>query len=87
MNVIDTNTYLSQCSKNKTNMTLGNVGNVIKDRVPKEEIKLIKFPLKQSHMSVNLSDRAFEEVGDMIADNIDTGHAEISTGENCHLVN
>lgn len=82
INALDKNTYVSQCSKNKTNITFDNVGKVIKDRIPKEEIKVIRFPLKQSHMSLNLSDQAFEEVGDMVADNIDTGHAEISTGKN-----
>lgn len=78
---IDASTNLAQCSKNKSNITF-DVGKVIKDRVPKEEIKVLRFPLKQSHLSLNLSDQAYEEVGDSLADNIDTGHAEISTGNN-----
>ncbi|CAH1118875.1 unnamed protein product [Phaedon cochleariae] len=58
-----------------------NVGEIIKDRVPQEEIKLIKVPFKQSHEALNLSDNAFETMGDSVGDNLDTGHAEISTGE------
>lgn len=76
---MDTNSNLERCLKNRTNVTL-DVGKVIKDRIPKEEIKVIRFPLRQSHLSLNLSDEAFEKMGDSIADNIDTGHAEISTG-------
>lgn len=68
------------CVKNMKNITL-DVGKVIKDRVPKDEIKLIQFPLKQSHLSLNLSDEAFEKMGDSVADTIDTGNAEMSVGK------
>lgn len=80
ISAIDTDNDLEHCLKNKTNVTL-DVGKVIKDRIPADEIKLIRFPLKQSHLSLNISDEAFEKMGDSLADNIDTANAEISTGE------
>lgn len=70
---------VGSCEKNKTNITL-KVGTSIVDIIPAEEIKLIRFPLKQSLLSQNLSDEAFKEMGDAVADNIDTAHGEILTG-------
>ena len=58
-----------------------NVGQIVKDRIPPEEIKVIEVPLKQSHLSLNLSDTAFETMGDQAGDSIDTSAAKIATGE------
>lgn len=80
LSAIDKGSNVDHCLEKKPNVSL-EVGKVIKDKVPKEEIKLIRFPLKQSHLSLNLSDEAFQKMGDTVADNIDTGHAEISTGK------
>lgn len=85
ISVMDKNPSLDKCMKPKSNITF-NVGKVIRDRVSKEEIKLLKFPLKQSHLSLNLSDEAFEKMGDSLSDNIDTGHAQISTGNEKFII-
>ncbi|XP_068910126.1 A disintegrin and metalloproteinase with thrombospondin motifs 7-like isoform X3 [Tenebrio molitor] len=58
-----------------------NVGQIVKDVIPPEEIKVIEVPLKQSHLSLNLSDTAFETMGDSAGDRLDTSCAKIATGE------
>ncbi|XP_008201012.2 A disintegrin and metalloproteinase with thrombospondin motifs 7 isoform X1 [Tribolium castaneum] len=58
-----------------------NVGQIVKDRIPPTEIKVIEVPLKQSHLSLNLSDTAFETMGDQVGDSIDTSKARIATGK------
>ncbi|XP_056633400.1 A disintegrin and metalloproteinase with thrombospondin motifs 12-like [Diorhabda sublineata] len=58
-----------------------NVGEVIKDRIPQKEIKLLKVPLKQSQISTNISDSVFESMGDSIGDQLDTGHVVVVTGK------
>lgn len=68
-------------SKEEKNVTeIKNVGSIVKDKVPKEEIKLVYVPLLKSHNSFNLSDQAFETMGDMVEDSLDTSHAKILTG-------
>lgn len=57
------------------------VGKIVADRIPSEEIKLIKVALKPSHLSNNLSDSVFETMGDSVGDSIDTGKAVESKGE------
>lgn len=54
---------------------------IIKDRVPNEELKLIKIPFRQSRLSLNLTDNAFEKMGDDIADTMDMSNAKIITGD------
>ncbi|KAG5879484.1 hypothetical protein JTB14_013989 [Gonioctena quinquepunctata] len=67
---------------NKSNKTIKlNVGFKVKDVVPPQEIKVIKVPFKQSHSSVNLSDNAFETMGDSVGDKVDMEHAEIVVGK------
>lgn len=57
------------------------VGKIVHDRIPPEEIKVIEVPLKQSHLSLNLSDSVFETMGDQIGDSLDISKAKITTGE------
>ncbi|XP_074033446.1 A disintegrin and metalloproteinase with thrombospondin motifs 12 [Leptinotarsa decemlineata] len=69
------------CKNYNTTKLKLQVGSIVKDVVPAQEIKVIKVPLKQSHTSVKLSDNAFETMGDSVADKIDTGHAVIAVGK------
>lgn len=55
-------------------------GGLIKDRIPQSEINVVKIPFKQSHSALNLSDNAFETMGDTVGDKLDTGEAVIATG-------
>ncbi|CAG9838538.1 unnamed protein product [Diabrotica balteata] len=57
------------------------VGEIIKDRIPQTEIKLLKVPLKHSHDTLNISDSAFESMGDTVGDQLDTGHVVVVTGQ------
>lgn len=62
-------------------------GSIAKDRIPSEEIKLIMVPLKQSHLSFNLSDSSFETMGDKVADTLDMSHEKVYTGEEAAELN
>lgn len=69
-----------QTKKSNTSVHL-NVGVIVQDRVPPEEIKIIRVPLRKSNAAMNLSDEAFESMGDTVEDVLDTSHAEILTGD------
>lgn len=64
----------------KQNITL-KVHTTVKDKQPAEQIKLIVVPLKQSHLSINLSDSAFETMGSDVGDTLDTEHQKAYTGK------
>lgn len=66
--------------KENANATL-KVGAIVKDKIPSEEIKLIVVPLKQSHLSFNLSDTSFETMGDQVSDTMDISQEKVLTGE------
>lgn len=66
--------------KGNANATL-KVGTIVQDKIPTEEIKLIEVPLKQSHLSLNLTDAAFETMGDKIADTLDICKKKVVTGK------
>ncbi|CAH0553697.1 unnamed protein product [Brassicogethes aeneus] len=72
------------CSSDKTTTNLPKislkVGEIVKDRIPPDEIKLVKIPFRQSHLSFNMSDNAFESMGDEVADTLDLNNAKIVTG-------
>lgn len=51
------------------------------DKDPAEEVKLIVVPLKQSHLSLNISDNAFETVGDKVGDTVDTKSEKVFKGK------
>ncbi|KAF5307128.1 hypothetical protein FQR65_LT07112 [Abscondita terminalis] len=67
------------CTPN-ANSTL-KVGTVVGDRLRPEDIELIEIPIKQSHMSINLTDEAFEHVGDQMADTLDIDQETIYLGQ------
>ncbi|KAJ8921346.1 hypothetical protein NQ315_002961 [Exocentrus adspersus] len=82
---INTNGKIStgNCTeKPKSNASehLQNIGLIVKDKVPPEEIKVIQVPLRKSHTSFNLTDEAFESMGDTVEDSLDTSHSKIITG-------
>lgn len=85
MDQLNSNGSMNSCSdknEHKANSSVHlNVGVVVQDRIPAEEIKLIRVPLKKSHTAFNLSDEAYESMGDTIEDVLDTSHAEILTGK------
>lgn len=64
----------------KQNITL-KVGTTVTDKQPPEQVKLVVVPKKQSHLSLNLTDQAFETMGSDIGDSLDTAHQKIYTGK------
>lgn len=63
----------------KQNVSL-NVGTIVVDKEPPDEINLIVVPLKQSHLSINLSDSEFETVGDKVGDSVDSSKEKVYKG-------
>ncbi|XP_065156708.1 A disintegrin and metalloproteinase with thrombospondin motifs 12-like isoform X2 [Atheta coriaria] len=57
------------------------VGTIAKDPRDPEQANLIQIPLRQSHNDINLTDEAFEEMGDKLPDTLDEQHAKILKGE------
>lgn len=82
------NSTINNCSatSNTTKAPKPKVGAIVKDVIPSQEIKIMEVPLKQSHLSVNLSDISFETMGDEGGDSIDTNKAKIATGENAAMI-
>ncbi|CAH1113494.1 unnamed protein product [Psylliodes chrysocephalus] len=82
LEAIESNTVADSCKT--LNKTMKNFkqksGGLIKDRIPQSEINVVKIPFKQSHSALNLSDNAFETMGDTVGDKLDTGEAVIATG-------
>lgn len=70
----------SGCNRTENSKTTLNVGTVVEDKIPPEEIKLIAVPLKQSHLCLNISDNSFETMGDLTADTLDEAHKKEYTG-------
>nr|CAH7718635.1 unnamed protein product [Callosobruchus chinensis] len=68
----------------KANVTLQHVGEIVVDKMPDDEVKLIKFPMKQ--IRLNLSDNIFESIGDELSDNLDTANASIVTGDEARKI-
>lgn len=60
---------------------LPNVGTIVVDKEPPDEIKLIVVPLKPSHLSLNLSDSEFETVGDKVGDSLDFSKEKTYKGD------
>lgn len=60
---------------------LPNAGTIVVDKESPDEIKLIVVPLKQSHLSLNLSDTEFETVGDKVGDSLDFSKEKTYKGE------
>lgn len=60
-------------------------GMMVQDKYPSEEIKLIEIPLKKSHLSLNISDEAFETMADKVGDSFDVKHEKVMTGKEAIL--
>lgn len=73
----NTNTPCNNNEKGHGNLK---VGTIVEDRVCPEEVKVIEVPIKQSHSSLNLTDAAFESMGDKVVDSLDTCNEKVITG-------
>jgi len=55
-------------------------GSIIKDSVPLESVILMEAPYVDEFLQANLSDKAFQESGDIVGVGIDTSRQKIYTG-------
>ncbi|XP_033312018.1 A disintegrin and metalloproteinase with thrombospondin motifs 12-like [Bombus bifarius] len=55
-------------------------GSIIKDSVPVENVVLLEAPMLEEGLLSNLSDRAYQEVGDLVGGSIDTSRVKIYNG-------
>ena len=56
------------------------VGTIVKDRVPSDAIQLIEVPIKHNAAFMNVSDNAFETMGNDISDTLDFQHKVLHQG-------
>ncbi|XP_043523345.1 A disintegrin and metalloproteinase with thrombospondin motifs 7-like [Frieseomelitta varia] len=62
------------------NVSTPKPGTIIKDSVPVEDVVLLEAPYLEENLQTNLSDRAFQEVGDIVGGSIDTSRVKMYTG-------
>ncbi|XP_017767754.1 PREDICTED: A disintegrin and metalloproteinase with thrombospondin motifs 7-like [Eufriesea mexicana] len=62
------------------NITTPKPGSIIKDSVPIENVILLEAPFVEGNLQSNLSDRAFQETGDLVGVGIDTSKTKVFTG-------
>ena len=62
------------------NVSTPKPGTIIKDSVPVEDVVLLEAPYLEENLQTNLSDRAFQEVGDIVSGSIDTSRVKMYTG-------
>jgi len=55
-------------------------GSIIKDSVPLESVVLMEAPYMDEFLQANLSDKAFQESGDVVGVGIDTSQQKVYTG-------
>lgn len=55
-------------------------GTIIEDQIPSETLKLVVVPIKKIAPSNNISDEAFESMGDQMPDTLDFEHEQNYTG-------
>lgn len=67
--------------KNYFNFTTPKPGFIIKDAAPVDQEILIVAPYRDDLLRFNMSDRAFQEVGDSVGVSIDTKHKKIYKGK------
>ncbi|XP_076766964.1 A disintegrin and metalloproteinase with thrombospondin motifs 12 [Xylocopa sonorina] len=66
------------CERN--NLTTPKPGSIIKDSIPIDSVVLMEAPYIEETLRMNLSDRAFQESGDLVGISVDTSHAKIYNG-------
>lgn len=67
-------------STNKSQKPPIKIGEVVEDKVQPEAMRLMVVPIKSMAPSNNISDRAFESMGDQIPDTLDFQHERNYTG-------
>lgn len=55
-------------------------GSVIKDSIPIEKVVLLQAPYMDESLQTNLSDKAFQEAGDLVGAGIDTSQEKVYKG-------
>lgn len=55
-------------------------GSVIKDSVPIQNVVLLQAPFMDEFLQANLSDKAFQEAGDLVGVGIDTSQKKVYKG-------
>lgn len=56
-------------------------GYIVEDDVPPEALKMMVIPIKAIVPSSNMSDQAFETMGDQMSDTLDFQHQKNFTGQ------
>ncbi|KAG7204373.1 hypothetical protein KM043_004817 [Ampulex compressa] len=56
-------------------------GSIVKDSVPVQKVVLMQAPLTEEFLRSNLSDKAFQEAGDLVGMGIDTRREKVYKGE------
>lgn len=74
-----------KCKDGKSAHKKLETGTFIQDKYPPEEIKLIQIPLKKSHLSLNISDEAYESMGDKIGDEFDVKDEKVMSGKEAEI--
>lgn len=69
-----------KCGGCDRNLSTPKPGTIIKDSVPVEDVVLLQAPYLEENLQTNLSDRAFQEVGDIVRGSIDTSRVKMYTG-------
>lgn len=75
----------TKCKTGESTQTKIKTGTFIQDKYPPEEIKLIEIPLKKSHLSLNISDEAYESMADKIGDEFDIKNEKVMTGKEAEI--
>ncbi|XP_046835691.1 A disintegrin and metalloproteinase with thrombospondin motifs 12-like isoform X1 [Vespa crabro] len=64
----------------ETNFTTPKPGSIIKDSIPEENVILMNAPYNEESLLSNLSDKAYQEAGDLVGMSIDTKHKKTYKG-------
>lgn len=63
------------------NLTTPQPGSVVVDKQPLDKVILIEAPMMDESLQMNLSDRAYQESGDIVGVGIDTSREKVYKGE------
>ncbi|XP_053976514.1 A disintegrin and metalloproteinase with thrombospondin motifs 7-like [Hylaeus volcanicus] len=69
----------STCASER-NFTTPKPGSIIKDSVPIENVVLLEAPYMEENLQSNLSDKAYQEAGDLVGMSIDTSREKVYRG-------
>ncbi|XP_060526930.1 A disintegrin and metalloproteinase with thrombospondin motifs 12-like [Cylas formicarius] len=72
-------------SANKSNLT-ESIGKLVIDEIPLDRMQLIEYPLVDSQDSANLSDAAFESMGDTVGQVVDTANKKVIKGSDAAIM-